>query len=324
MPSYNPSHRDHCMCIRCKTVFENTNDNVFLHIGTGSFTPAEFNELPEGSNLVVSQTFKELEQPGIGRKPKGIWLSGGSWGIDSFHDWPEAHQQPPRRVRVIVARDLDILKVSTYAEVLVFCNVYGVDELDTKSRNRAVKKDDLTNSLSRVDRGTVAGQVADQCTHYGIPFASLESVIGEACRRHEHFSDKEIALSLLKICPDLKIDEKFLSPSSIEMSFYNSHVELILCHTYRLREFYNFHMLDVLSEEKDSFVRNPAIINWQKIKDDGWHGIFFNFRKISHIVPPGTPYDWREFEWHEGFDSESAVVWDEEAFRGMTVETVTI
>lgn len=329
--SYNPSHRKYCGCTKCGRVMENVRRKRFLHMGNGLLTEEQMNALPDGTNLDVMTVFREIGALEIWAKPEdSIWFSCGSWAYDRYRDNPSAHEsdasgeQKERSHRFIVVDDPEnILEVGSIDETRAFYDRYAVDVPDAKTRDRNITKKKLSNSLRQLDRLKVTQQIVDQCAHYGIPYDVLVGLIVKACEREDCFSTKALAAALLTICPGLQIDEKFM-PSAFEMSFYQSPVDLMLDRTCRLQEFYNFHLLDALAEKKDTFRRDPHVIDWEKVRADGWYGVFFNFRDIEHIVPPDSPYDWYEFRWHSGYDVESLIVWDRRALLGkLSVQTLS-
>jgi hypothetical protein len=55
------------------------------------------------------------------------------------------------------------------------------------------------------------------------------------------------------------------------------------------------------------------IVFWEKIREDGFYGVSFDFRKVYELeFPPENKT--RYYDWHMGFDVESLCVWDLRAF----------
>ncbi|MGB3467535.1 MAG: hypothetical protein WBA74_19775, partial [Cyclobacteriaceae bacterium] len=60
-------------------------------------------------------------------------------------------------------------------------------------------------------------------------------------------------------------------------------------------------------------------IDWNKVEEDGYYGIFFNF---CHLTDIGLSYENEGYSWFSGFDVESLCIWDLRAFdnRGRVIK----
>lgn len=57
-------------------------------------------------------------------------------------------------------------------------------------------------------------------------------------------------------------------------------------------------------------------INWNLVKEDGYYGVSFDFRKVHELQIDADleGYDLMKLDWHSGFDVHSLCVWDLRAF----------
>jgi hypothetical protein len=71
--------------------------------------------------------------------------------------------------------------------------------------------------------------------------------------------------------------------------------------------------------------KKGSLINWEKVKNNGYYGVSFTFRKCYYF----KGYDWEKIgqslDWQWGFDVESLCIFDLRAINGLlTYETVSI
>lgn len=59
-----------------------------------------------------------------------------------------------------------------------------------------------------------------------------------------------------------------------------------------------------------------SVINWNKIKENGYYGVSFGFKHVSEIGYNNFPMKSR-YSWHSGFDVESLCIWDLRAFDNL-------
>uniref|UniRef100_A0A6C0ADF7 Uncharacterized protein n=1 Tax=viral metagenome TaxID=1070528 RepID=A0A6C0ADF7_9ZZZZ len=112
--------------------------------------------------------------------------------------------------------------------------------------------------------------------------------------KNSHFCDDEFAKELHFREPNKKSVFQIKSPKNIlEIKTY--------------KELKDFH-------DKYHIVEMSSSVNWINVKNDGYYGVSFHFRKFTHLsdCPDDVEYD--NMMWHAGFDSESLCVWDLRAF----------
>lgn len=74
------------------------------------------------------------------------------------------------------------------------------------------------------------------------------------------------------------------------------------------------------SEDEDEFYNKNTLITWLDVYNDGYYGVAFNFRKVSHIAPVKTYFE--RYFWHCAFDVESLCIFDLRAIQNLTIENV--
>lgn len=76
--------------------------------------------------------------------------------------------------------------------------------------------------------------------------------------------------------------------------------------------------IESMEEFGTKYYDGKISIDWHQIKDDGYYGVAFLFRKIQDIDPTQI----YQHTWHLLWDVESLVVWDLRAFQNLTIEDV--
>lgn len=77
-------------------------------------------------------------------------------------------------------------------------------------------------------------------------------------------------------------------------------------HVKTLQDFENF---------VKSYPRGKYHIDWDKIREDGYYGVAFHFKRVHEL---GIPHEEAlvKYTWHYSFDVESMCIWDRRAFAG--------
>lgn len=91
-----------------------------------------------------------------------------------------------------------------------------------------------------------------------------------------------------------------------------------------IKELDNF--VDKYGENMYEFLSTYKIIRWDKIYDEGYYGVAFNFRKINHVDPNITYIgENMKYFWHCGFDVETLCIFDTRAFDDQVIiDTIEI
>lgn len=68
-------------------------------------------------------------------------------------------------------------------------------------------------------------------------------------------------------------------------------------------------------------IRNK--IMWEKISDDGYYGVAFNFRKVDHLTGDRSDRLKEKYKWHCSWDVESLCIFDIRAFDDVVVTDIS-
>ncbi len=90
---------------------------------------------------------------------------------------------------------------------------------------------------------------------------------------------------------------------------------------------YTEYMFDIMSDLYDylvgNVIRKCAYMNWDKVYSDGYYGVAFTFRRWDQLYEDGWSYNSR-YNWHDGYDVESLMIFDTRAFDDANIEIVSI
>lgn len=129
-------------------------------------------------------------------------------------------------------------------------------------------------------------------------------------------SDKTTAETKVII---IKNPKNILSINTIEeldnfINKYNVQMQTCKKSIYEKCMDYIWNILDYANHKYDNAFLHH--IRWDKIYQNGYYGVSFNFRKVEHLYQDIDKYDVfdNKYVWHYGFDVESLCIFDTRAF----------
>lgn len=283
--SFDPTHKIWCACWRCHQVYQNSQKQIWLHHGIGSFERNAFDNLPVSCSLDPNIAFTEPEFKSYCDNQKNmynyslmndkpfqcIWFSSGSWLFDCYcagnhdHDhnknsddsddsnytnYRTIFQKGPNIYKVMMTKKpQNILQITTFEDLEEFRNKFSV----TKFRNL---KHYMCNEIKLLINNFKIIMIIDFIFKF---------------------------FCLLKLCLHILFDK----------------------HKY-----------------SDKYEHGTAIM-WPDIYKAGYYGVSFNFRKVDHL-PSQKSIDkcLSQYLWHYSFDVESLCIFDLRAFQNLTIENV--
>jgi len=304
----NQSHATTCRCAVCRMVESNRNRRVFV---------GEANQLIgilPGQRVDKYEIFAQPgRMPSNGSQPTGsLMLSHGSHLAFSRADHLHTKSSNGMRSMMVIATDqpVNILRINKFEEFQWFVSRYGSMMPDHQTVQRKHQITHMKEALSGICRAQVDANVREYFTRHNISYDAVVDISRERCG--SAYSEREIAEGLAQRCPD--IAALLGQPDMIDP------LVVLLSRLQPLRYFYAFQQLDHMDRIADTLVPDPVNINWAKIQDDGYYGVYFGFRKIAHIVPPGITVDLNNFAWHELLGTEILFVFDLRALQNVRAE----
>ncbi|VBB17699.1 hypothetical protein YASMINEVIRUS_162 [Yasminevirus sp. GU-2018] len=327
---------DYCKCRWCDIVRHNSEQNVWLHVGTGNTDDEKFASLASGT--VLKDNFSELGKSSrggfqIGTKPRGaLWFSHGSWSVDPYCDGDHLTRTRTEKKTthklLYIQNPKNILVIRDQKSLDKFIEDYTIVGPDNqtdlrKERITALKDDFMYKTMVKAGKlDVVRARTKESLTERGGDYELVVNFIREHCSDVKS-NCRNFARKFMKAHPQyekiLGKDEKDLTEAEkwdVEIHGH-SHGTIVLEQLFEV--VFIAILIDELEKVPDVMERKYGKIDWDMVwnKGDGYWGVAFEFRKVKHI---GLDDFDPKYYWHIGWDSESLCILDLRAFDN----TVTV
>jgi hypothetical protein len=306
--SFDPSHFIVCNCWRCKNTYDNYQNKIWLHKGTGLYDKETFNALPLNMPLNFNETFRNIEfekrkYTTRADKPFGcIWFSAGSWLYDCYCDGDHSKQtqstdqkndddlQTKNTIKVISTTDpQNILHISSSEQLENFVQIYGERCFDFKTFERKEKIKNLKYQLDHLleCREPFFNYFKTQIEALGLNYEKIILFLQELCNNDPNIDFDYLAKLQLNY-PNIEEilfehHNNFSENDIFSIKIHRRSKSEYFLERSQIINIYRFILLDHLEKEPDTFIINRNRILWLNIYKDGYYGVSFSFRKVNHI-----------------------------------------
>ena len=300
--------------------------NIFLHIGTGNYKKIEYEDINIDTLTNENMIFKSKSLDNIfsdrsefcqipltsnyRSKPFACtWWSNGNW-LTFLHEIEEIEN-----IQVlIISNPINILQINTYNEFIKFCEKYSPRILspETNKKNLLIQKIEINENdlyLYNTYRILVKNNYQHYLTNNFLKeYPEIDSItfyefLDKIISKNVYISIEEIHEKIILQYPNIDVNKLIIiDHSNYSNLFINSNLEYTIVDL-RLK------YLKLISDE---YVNNYSSINWDLIKENGYYGVYFGFCNLTEI---GCTYEEiQKYNWYNGFDVESLIVWNTKAY----------
>lgn len=314
--------RPYCPCKSCQVRDSLWYSGIWVHVGKGcSRDPITYYPFKSTDTSLPSSTitsfFRDMSDEtssdlGSFMKPNNsIWFSHGSWITNNpfgngwaIHDNDEEELMNGQQVIAIQEQNLkNILYIKTLEDLERFVSKYPHTELDP----RIIQ---LEHNLFKHTKHTDVSLPIDDplFKHFEKIYKCSITDLHDAFYNAVFDKETNTVFSLDESFDRLKEQFARIIPKFKFNKFDTTYVIF--------EKFLQYAQLKAL------YTLPPVIINyginWNKVRDDGYYGVAFEFTKVSEL---GVSFEkcFEKYMWHCGFDVESLAIWNINAFDNTVV-----
>jgi hypothetical protein len=247
------------------------------------------------------------------RKPKGVlWFSRGSWSYDPYHEGDHIYDGPIKDNAFVLRNPQNILKINTAQQLKAFVEDYSISRIDVgkqQQRENIIEylkcRGFLRHSTRQDVKDYIYSSARKACVSNGYEYDLIHTLVRSLCEQlamawHENKQPdlSENQLETLIDAKDAKLPE--------------------------LRTLFNIELLLCFENLSDRVIKDYGNINWDKIVENGFWGISFDFCKVDDLDDCNFSSFDEKYRWHLSYDVESLMIFDNRALEGITYENVEI
>lgn len=305
-----------CDCQHCENVKANMVHDVWIHYGKGTLTVTELETLQ--FDRKNTEWFRPLKGPFYDpqfyvRKPKGaLWFSRGSWSYDPYHEGDHIYDGPINDNAFVLRNPQNILKINTAIQLKEFVEEYSISRIDTgkqRQRENIIEhlkcRGFLRHSTQQDVKDYIYSSARTVCMSKGYEYHLIHTLVRSSCEQLAMAWQENKQPDLSEKQLETLIDAKDAKQPELRTLF---NLELLLCFENLL----------------DKFIKDYGNINWDKIVENGFWGVSFDFCKVDDLEDCDFCSFDEKYRWHLSYDVESLMILDNRALEGITYENVEI
>lgn len=281
-------------CLSCELVKTLRDNKAWIHALTRKIQCEKFQlSMPfDPNHHIIDDVFQEpSHEHGTEAKPNNtIWFSRGTWLFDPYHDNPlhENHTVNNSPV-LLISNPQNILLIQTADEMMNFVEKYHINKPSELSTKRQSSIASMKTNVAKRPPNEMIKAISERIKDDTI-ISFFDDLMMTA--RKQLMSTGDVDNSWI-----VRLKESFpqLAPIWVE-PIINSLVLESLCE----------------KEKELEWIPDYSGMNWNKVRDDGYYGVAFDFRRVSEIGL--NDFD-TKYKWYLAYDVESLAVWDLRAFN---------